>query len=97
MNNKIAAKRRIFNLINPSYEKNIKNLPAGTVFYINRLAALLNVTPVTISKYIANRSFPNAYLAHGRVSSKTMWHIPIRDVHEYINELKLLLKDIPEQ
>lgn len=93
----LAAKRKTFNAFNLHYEKNIKNLPDGTVFYMNRLAVLLNVTPLTISRHIAKKSFPNAYLSHGRVSTKPMWHIPIRDVHEYMKELKLVVKDIPEQ
>ena len=92
-----SSKRKTYNLLKPHYDKNIKNLPDGTVFYMNRLAVLLDVTPLTISRHIAKKSFPNAYLSHGRVSTKPMWHIPIRDVHGYINELKLLLKDIPEQ
>lgn len=97
MNNRLAAKRKTYKAIMPFYEKNIKNLPADTVFYMNRLAVLLEVNPLTISRYIAKKAFPNAYLSHGRVSTKPMWHIPIRDVHEYINELKLVVKDIPEQ
>lgn len=89
MSNKQASRRKTFKAIFPSYKKNIKFLPDNTVFYMNRLAILLDVTSTTVSKYIKNNSFPNAYLAHGRVSSKPMWHIPIKDVHDYINELKI--------
>jgi|LakMenEpi03Aug12_release.lakeMendotaPanAssembly.Ray.scaffolds.fasta_scaffold2568103_1 hypothetical protein len=89
MSIKSSARRKTYNLLKPHYDKNIKNLPDTTVFYMNRLAILLNMSPLTISRHIAKKSFPNAYLAHGRVSTKPMWHIPIRDVHEYMNDLTL--------
>lgn len=53
-----SSKRKTYNLLKPHYDKNIKNLPDGTVFYMNRLAVLLDVTPLTISRHIAKKIIP---------------------------------------
>lgn len=91
-----SAETKKYKVLKLNYEKNIKNLPDDTVFYRNRLCILLDITPYTLMRYISKKYFPNAYLSHGRVSTKPMWHIPIGDVHKYMSILKIE-NSFPEQ